>query len=147
MSAWVSLAVSYARSAMATALPGGSAVPAGYAVRQFRARGASQAVAAAVMVLSGAASVVGLLLLYGGDALNWTTSSRPAVLTGAAMVAAIVAAGVALSRRPRTGSEAAAGRLRRTVHATLDLARSVPHGSSRVSPMSREELADLAVAP
>ncbi len=75
ISAPASLAVTYARSAMATALPGGSVVSAGYAFRQFTARGATQPVAAAVMLLSGAASVAGLLLLYGGDIVAWTSPS------------------------------------------------------------------------
>jgi uncharacterized membrane protein YbhN (UPF0104 family) len=59
-----SLALSYARSAMATALPAGSAISAGYAFKQYRARGAPQGVAAAVTVLSAVASTVGLALLY-----------------------------------------------------------------------------------
>jgi len=51
-----SVAVTFARSAMATGLPGGSAVAAAYGYRQFRARGATGPVAAAVTVLCGIAS-------------------------------------------------------------------------------------------
>lgn len=64
MRAVVSVGMSYARSAMTTALPAGSAISAGYAFKQFRAHGADESVAAAVMLLSGVASVVGLGLLY-----------------------------------------------------------------------------------
>jgi uncharacterized membrane protein YbhN (UPF0104 family) len=95
MSSAVSMSIGYARSAMSTALPGGSAVSAAYAFRQFRAEGASQPVAAAVMLLSGVASVVGLALLSAGDAaLTWIS---PTVLV-AVSVAAVVA--VIAARRP-----------------------------------------------
>jgi uncharacterized membrane protein YbhN (UPF0104 family) len=60
---WVSssLTITYASSAMTTALPSGSAVSAGYSLRQYRARGAAKTAAAAVMVLSSVASVAGVL--------------------------------------------------------------------------------------
>lgn len=64
MRAGVSVAMSYTRSAMTTALPAGSAISAGYAFKQFRAHGADESVAVAVMLLSGMASVVGLGVLY-----------------------------------------------------------------------------------
>src|SRR5439155_649008 len=59
-----SLALAYSRSAIAITVPAGSAVSAAYAFRQFRADGASRAVATAVMLLSGLISVSGLVLLY-----------------------------------------------------------------------------------
>jgi uncharacterized membrane protein YbhN (UPF0104 family) len=95
MAATASLAVSYARSAMATALPAGSAVSAGYAFRQYRSHGATQPVAAAVMLLSGVASVTGLAALYAGDLLAWTS---PSMRTLAIAVAAVAVAVLALSR-------------------------------------------------
>jgi uncharacterized membrane protein YbhN (UPF0104 family) len=105
VSASVSLAVSYARSAMSMALPAGSAVSAGYAFRQFRAQGASQPVAAAVMLLSGVASVAGLALLSAGDAaLTWL--SRPVLL--AAAVALLVAAVAGRRRLPHSTAWATA---------------------------------------
>ena len=150
MPAPVSLAVSYARSAMSTALPAGSAVSAGYAFRQFRARGASQPIAAAVMLLSGAASVAGLALLYAGDLLSWAGPWKQA-FTVVAIVAVGVAVGVrrvrgnrqagaaaqdrgsddGLVRPPvRGGVWAAAGewlnRLMRTLRETVALAATVP---------------------
>ncbi|WP_051367877.1 lysylphosphatidylglycerol synthase transmembrane domain-containing protein [Hamadaea tsunoensis] len=72
MTAGVSVAMTYARSAIATALPAGAAISAGYAFRRFRTHGASQPVAAAVMVLSGVASITGLMLLYAGNVLAYT---------------------------------------------------------------------------
>lgn len=63
------LALSYSRSAIAISLPAGSAVSAGYAFQQFRAGGADRKAAAAVMVLSGLLSALGLMLLYGSGAL------------------------------------------------------------------------------
>lgn len=100
-----SLALSYARSAMATALPAGSAVSAGYAFRQYRARGATQQVAAAVMVLSGVASVAGLALLSAGDLLTRAhLSARALGITAAA--AAVAALGVAHAREVRSARAA-----------------------------------------
>ena len=96
MPAPASLAVSYTRSAMSTALPGGSAVSAGYAFRQFRVRGASQPIAAAVTLLSAVASVAGLALLYAGAALVWTAQSGRTPVVLAAVVAAVVAVVVAV---------------------------------------------------
>ncbi|GLW10408.1 membrane protein [Microtetraspora sp. NBRC 13810] len=58
------MALSYARTAMAAALPAGSAVSAGYAYRTFRSHGAGRTSAASVTVVSGAVSMIGLLLLY-----------------------------------------------------------------------------------
>ncbi|MGX6607678.1 lysylphosphatidylglycerol synthase transmembrane domain-containing protein [Micromonosporaceae bacterium Da 78-11] len=58
------LAVTYSRSAMSLVLPAGSAVSAAFAVREYRRHGASTVVAATVMLLSGAASIAGLVLLY-----------------------------------------------------------------------------------
>jgi uncharacterized membrane protein YbhN (UPF0104 family) len=128
----MSLAVSYARSAMATALPGGSAVSAGYAFRQFRARGASQSVAAAVMLLSGVASVAGLILLYGGDALAWASPRTLAV--AAAGTAVVTLAGVRMrvwlhGRKPAEAAERPSSwwsRLGRRLHDTMALAQTVP---------------------
>ncbi|MEJ3748686.1 hypothetical protein WEI85_36095 [Actinomycetes bacterium KLBMP 9797] len=58
------LAVTVSRSAISMALPAGSAVSAGYAFQQYRRRGATASVAVTVSVLSGIASIVGLVLLY-----------------------------------------------------------------------------------
>lgn len=58
------IALAYSRSAMAISLPAGSAVSAGYAFRQFRASGVDRGAAAVAMVLCGALSVAGLVLLY-----------------------------------------------------------------------------------
>ena len=87
-----SLAVTFARSAISISLPAGSAVSAGYAFGQFRSRGASQAVAATVMLLSGVASVAGLLLLYAGNALASAVSAGvvPGALAGGVAIAVVV---------------------------------------------------------
>jgi putative heme transporter len=134
MSSLTSLALSYARSAMTTALPAGSAVSAGYAFRQYRARGANRAVAAAVMLLSGVSSVAGLALLYAGNVLAWTTPSRSIV---GLLVAVLVALGYAGCKfragRSMTAPEASAAppatvvrRLIATLRETAALAMTVP---------------------
>jgi len=125
------LAVSYARSAMSTALPGGSAVSAGYAFQRYRAHGASHPIAAAVMLLSGVASIAGICLLYAGAAVYWTSVSGPAL----AVLAALVVASVAAWRLRRTTippepapATTRLARLRRTVRETATLATMVPAG-------------------
>ncbi|MFB9449554.1 UPF0104 family protein [Dactylosporangium vinaceum] len=136
-----SLGLTYARSAMAAALPAGSAVSAGYAFGRFRAGGATRAVAAAVMLLSGAASLVGLALLY---AANVLLIARPSAQV-LGIVGGVLGAGVlgllharAVRRAggaPRTvaAPEAAegAGRVARvwaTLRHTVALAFTVPTG-------------------
>jgi uncharacterized membrane protein YbhN (UPF0104 family) len=57
-------AVTYARSALAISMPAGSAVSAGFAFQQYRRSGATNDKAAAVMVLSGVVSFLGLAALY-----------------------------------------------------------------------------------
>lgn len=141
MPAPTTVAVTYARSAMATALPAGSAVSAGYAFRQYRSHGASQAIAAAVMLLSGVASATGLTLLYAGDLLALTSPSvrTLALLAAVAALAALaVAAGraVAATRAPVTPAHPIArrpdaapstlARLRGTLRHTAALAATVP---------------------
>jgi uncharacterized membrane protein YbhN (UPF0104 family) len=142
MAAPASLAVSYARSAMATALPGGSAVSAGYAFRQFRSHGASQPIAAAVMLLSGVASVTGLALLYAGDLLAWTSPSGRtlAILAILAAVATLAVSRVravpstpasittsdATTGQPMAAPPSALVRLGRTLRHTAVLAGTVP---------------------
>jgi hypothetical protein len=58
------LGVTYARSALAISMPAGSAVSAGYALREYKRTGASTDKATAVMVISGVISVLGLGALY-----------------------------------------------------------------------------------
>lgn len=174
MPAAASLAVSYARTAMTTALPGGSAISAGYAFRQFRSHGASQPIAAAVMLLSGVASVVGLALLYATDALAWISWSISwasiatfvMVATGTAVLAWAVrwvglrrsrvtrstALSTALATVPTTvGQESVTGasklsRLRQLLHQTAALASTVPtrHWLRVVALAALNWLTDLA---
>ncbi|WP_433202482.1 lysylphosphatidylglycerol synthase transmembrane domain-containing protein [Dactylosporangium sp. CS-047395] len=139
MGAGASLGLTYTRSAMAAALPAGSAVSAGYAFGRFRAHGAPRAVAAAVMLLSGAASLVGLALLYAGNVL---ILARPSVTTlGVVLCAIVLAVLIGLHARTvrRTGRRAAVvpevseeagriARMRATVRHTLVLAGTVPTG-------------------
>ena len=66
MSVREALALTYSRSAMSLVMPAGGAVSAAFAMRQYRRHGASTAVAATVMLLSGLASAAGLALLYTG---------------------------------------------------------------------------------
>lgn len=101
-----SIALTYARSAIAGALPAGTAVSAGYAFQQFRARGATEPVAGAVMVLSAVASLAGLAVLYAG-----TSFSIPVL---AAIAAALTVAGWAAGRLwPATPADGEPGRVRR----------------------------------
>jgi uncharacterized membrane protein YbhN (UPF0104 family) len=134
MSAPAALSLSYARSAMTTALPAGSAVSAGYAFRRYRARGADRAVAAAVMLLSGVASAAGLALLYAGDLLAWTTPSWGTGAVGVVVVAVLGFTGWKLraGRTPIGPGPVAAPpqsvvrRLLATLRETAILARTVP---------------------
>jgi putative heme transporter len=92
-----SLALAYSRSAIAITVPAGSAVSAAYAFRQFRADGASRAVATAVMLLSGLISISGLVLLYvtgaaatGAERLAGAWRAHPALVeTGLALLVVI----------------------------------------------------------
>ena len=125
MRARTSVAVMFARSAMATGLPGGSAVAAAYGYRQFRARGATRPVAGAVTALGGVASVAGLAVLYAGDALV-QAGPLVAIMTVPA-VASLAPAVRRMRRRPgRSPVAPPAGRLRRTVRETAALAALVP---------------------
>ena len=59
-----SIAVTFARTAISVSVPGGPAVSIAFAVRQFRARGASAGAATAVTVLAGLQGIGSLLLVY-----------------------------------------------------------------------------------
>jgi uncharacterized membrane protein YbhN (UPF0104 family) len=109
MPARAALSLTYTRSAMSTALPAGSAVSAGYAFRRYRSYGASQSVAAAVMVLSGVVSAAGLALLYAADALAFAAAPAvPLVLGGAAAALAGTLATYRWRRRTGRGATARA---------------------------------------
>ncbi len=58
------IGVTYARSALAISMPAGSAVSAAFAFQQYRRSGANRDTAAAVMILSGVVSFLGLAGLY-----------------------------------------------------------------------------------
>jgi uncharacterized membrane protein YbhN (UPF0104 family) len=103
------VALTYSRSAITYAVPAGSAVSAGFAFSQFRARGASRSAATTVTVLSGLASTVGLLAVYAADVLgtfapaalrDWlprgTTHSGTGLIAETAGLIALVSAGVML---------------------------------------------------
>lgn len=140
------LSTSFASTAMSTALPGGAAVAAGYSFRRYRAYGATQPIAAAVMVLSGVASLAGIALLYAADALSWANVSIPAY---AILGVALAAAAWFLVRRVRNGPTeipparpapdggSLIARVRHTVRETATLASVVP---------GRRWLAALALA-
>jgi putative heme transporter len=87
--------LSYARSAIAISLPAGSALSAGFAFRQFRASGASRTTAATVMILSGLASTVALVLLYLTGLL--AAAVGPIIRAGESRPGLTVAVGVALA--------------------------------------------------
>jgi uncharacterized membrane protein YbhN (UPF0104 family) len=98
MSTGRALAITYARSALAISMPAGSAVSAGFAFQQFRRSGATNDKAAAVMVLSGVVSFLGLasLCVAGGLGLlalqpAETLADHPVVI---AVVASLIVIGV-----------------------------------------------------
>lgn len=93
------LALALSRSAMSISLPAGALVSAAYAFRQFRASGADRRAAATVMVVSGAVSVAGLVLLYGTGtlaavALGVAAAGTHPVLASAAVLLLIITVGV-----------------------------------------------------
>ncbi|NJC68605.1 flippase-like domain-containing protein [Planosporangium thailandense] len=115
-----SLALAYARSAIAVIAPAGGALSAGYAFRQFRTRGASAQVAMAATTVCGVLSLTGLVLLYAvgavplaavGPARYPVSGSWPAA-TAAVLAAAVVIGIVAVvARRRRWPYPAAVRRL------------------------------------
>jgi uncharacterized membrane protein YbhN (UPF0104 family) len=86
-------AIAYSRTAISMALPAGSAVSAAFAAQQYRQRGATLSTATLVAILSGIASVAGLVLLYAagllGTVLTQPGESRAVVLAGLATLVAV----------------------------------------------------------
>src|SRR4051794_8213631 len=125
MPARASLATSYVRTAMATALPAGEALSAAYAFRQFRGRGASRPIAAAVTLLTAVGSILGLAAAYAGDLLFWVGPAERLAVAGGVLVLVLLA----WRLMPRPTSRTAAvevrddrnllGRVRRTLHETV----------------------------
>jgi uncharacterized membrane protein YbhN (UPF0104 family) len=106
--------VSYARSALSIALPGGSVISAAFALKQYRAHGASPRAAATATILSGLVSAGALLLLAAGwTALHSPADGYPTVLylLGAGAVGATVLAAARLRTAVRTWPSALIGRL------------------------------------
>jgi uncharacterized protein (TIRG00374 family) len=126
------MTVTLARTAISISLPGGAAVSAAYALRQYQRDGASREIGAASMIVSGLASIGGLTLLYvtGGAAV---VSRRPELLLSprplavVAVLAALTATGVVAGRRMGRHRPAAAGPRRdsRVVRYVRGLLRSV----------------------
>ncbi|HWB38369.1 MAG TPA: lysylphosphatidylglycerol synthase transmembrane domain-containing protein, partial [Rugosimonospora sp.] len=102
MSVIRAFAVTLSRSAIAVALPAGSAVSAGFAFQQYRQRGATRATATTVLILSAFASAAGLALLYLGGTLTavarWLAADwaghRSTILLGAVAIALVALAPV-----------------------------------------------------
>ncbi len=105
MSPLRALVVTLSRSAIAVALPAGSAVSAGFAFQQYRARGASRPVATTVTILSALASTVGLCLLFLGGlttvGARWLRGHRVLEAVLAALLVAAVPVVLAIHRRHR----------------------------------------------
>ncbi|MEU7905065.1 YbhN family protein [Actinoplanes sp. NPDC049118] len=108
------LAITYSRSAMSMVLPAGSAMSAAFALREYRRHGASTAAATTGMVLSGAASVVGLTLLYAGaigtSAFAPHGGWRAAALAGVAVLVVALGGWAVVAYRRRAPLAAAAPR-------------------------------------
>jgi uncharacterized protein (TIRG00374 family) len=81
-------ALTYARTALSVTMPAGAVISAGFAYRQYQARGASHRIAASVMVLSGVLSSAGLVIVYGAWIVA-VTAARPALAHPGAAVSAI----------------------------------------------------------
>jgi hypothetical protein len=79
--------ITYSRSAMSMTFPAGSVASAVFAVEQFRRFGAGRSTAAAVMVLSGVVSVVGLGCLYAVGAVATWVFPRPWQVVAAVVIA------------------------------------------------------------
>ncbi|GIF62040.1 hypothetical protein Ais01nite_00750 [Asanoa ishikariensis] len=99
------LAIVLASTAMSISLPAGPAVSAAFAVRRYQRAGAAPEVAAAVMVISGLASIGGIVAVYAGVA-GWggageSFSWRPLIVVAA--LVAVLAAAISIGRR-RWGS-------------------------------------------
>jgi uncharacterized membrane protein YbhN (UPF0104 family) len=132
-----SLSVTYARAAMSIGLPAGSALSTAYAFRQFRARGADNRIAAAVLVLCGAASLASLAALYLLDLAAWTLprpGRYPLLVLALAVAVAVALAARRAGRRRGTATTCAVppargtrlGRLLAVVGETLRLTATIP---------------------
>nr|BFE73648.1 lysylphosphatidylglycerol synthase domain-containing protein [Actinoplanes digitatis] len=106
------LAITYSRTAMSMVLPAGSAMSAAFAMREYRRHGATKAAATTGIVLSGAASVVGLALLYAGavgtSAFAPHGGWRAAAAAGAALTVAALGGWALVAHRRRAPHPAAA---------------------------------------
>jgi uncharacterized membrane protein YbhN (UPF0104 family) len=136
-------AVSYARSALAIALPGGSVISAAFALKQYRARGAGHHVAATAMILSGLVSAGALLLL----ASSWTALYSPAggyrtigYLIGAGALVAAVLAAARLRAGARAGLAVLAGRLAARWPMVATATTSVARAGRAVATMRRRDV-------
>ncbi|SNT63399.1 hypothetical protein SAMN05421812_11586 [Asanoa hainanensis] len=95
------VAIVLASTAMSISLPAGSAVSAAFSVRRYQRAGAAPEVAAAVMVISGLASIGGIVAVYAGVA-GWggagsSFSWRPLIVVAA--LVAVLAAAIGVGRR------------------------------------------------
>jgi hypothetical protein len=107
------MALTLSRSAIAISLPAGSAVSAAFAFQQFRAKGATRAVATAVIILSGVMSFAGLAVLY---LIGGTVSGLISVCVGAAILITTGAGVLLLWRRWNPRPEGRLGRLVQAAH-------------------------------
>lgn len=95
------LALAYSRTAIGVSLPAGSAISAGFAYQQFRARGAVRSTATIVVVLSGLASTLALIIIYLGGAGVTAAGRHPEQAGLVAGVAIACAAAIRVTRRLR----------------------------------------------
>jgi len=110
------IALTYARTAISIAMPAGAAISSGFALRQFRSRGADIGAATAVIIAAGVQSIAALVLVY----LAWFASVGVAghqesfgLLIGVSAVAVTV---IALCFLPRRRHRRAAGGPRPVSH-------------------------------
>jgi len=116
------MTVTLARTAISISLPAGSAVSAGYAIREYQRAGATREISAASMIVSGLASIGGLTLLYAAGGAAVLTSDpalllSPRPLTVVAVLAVLTAGVVLLGRRqlsrPQPADTGQAGAVRK----------------------------------
>ena len=134
-----SLALTFARTGISIALPGGAAVSGAFAVTELRRRGVDTAAATAMTVLAGAQGLAALVLVYLGWFATVGVGAGGSALVAAGYVVGVLAAvatvlyglrRLAERRRPAAPS---GSRLRQRIDALADLFAATVRGAATLS--------------
>ena len=134
-----SLALTFARTGISIALPGGAAVSGAFAVTELRRRGVDTAAATAMTVLAGAQAIAALVLVYLGWFATVGMGAGGSALVAAGYVAGAFAAVAAIlyglrrlaeRRRPAAPS---GSRLRQRIDALAELFAATVRGAAALS--------------